>query len=110
MSTFNTQAIYEVLALASKLTYEEQRELNRQLVDGLKRQSRLEDIQVAVKFVRGDIVQFDAGVRKGMVRILIDSFSRDMSKVKGLQLVGQSTTPSPVATRWTASAKLCSKV
>lgn len=100
----NIQAIHEILAQASKLTVDEQRELNRLLVEGLKRASKIKNIQSAAKFNLGDTVVFDGGPRKGLIKITISDFSRDGSKVKGIQIGGFNP-----GVRWTASAALCNK-
>ena len=95
----NTKAIYEVLALATKLTFDEQHELNSLLVANIKRQRKIEGAQIANKYNIGDEVVFDAK-SKGNIRIKIADFSRDGSKLKGPQIGGVN--PGCI---WTVSAQ-----
>lgn len=99
----NTQTIYEILGQARLLTLNEQRELNRLLCDNMKRVSRIESIKVANQFNIGDTVVFDAG-RKGIIKCMINGFSRDGAKIKGTQIGGLRP-----GCQWTATANLCKK-
>ena len=82
----NTQ-ILEILAQASKLSHEDQLELNRLLVEGIRRNRKIKAIQNGSKYNIGDKVMFDAG-RKGLITMVVNGFSRDGSKIKGVQQGG----------------------
>jgi len=100
----NQAAILEVLKQATKLSLEEQLELNSLLVGNIKRVRKIESIKDAAKFDLGDEVVFDAGPRKGIIKIKITEFSRDGSKLKGPQIGGFRP-----GCRWTVSAQLVKK-
>ena len=104
MSQVNNEAIYAVLKQAVALTLDEQRVLNSLLVENLKRQRKVEGARIASKLNIGDEVVFDAGPRKGIVKIRVESFSRDGSKLKGPQLGGFRP-----GCMWTVAAQLVNK-
>lgn len=89
------------------MSIDDQRALNGLIVANLRHASKIRDITEASKFAEFDVVQFDAG-RKGIIVVQITGFSRDYSKIKGVQLNNTRGTMKGMA--WTASAALCFKV
>ena len=82
-----TAQILEILAQATKLSHADQLELNKLLVANIRRNHKVAAIQNSAKYNVGDTVMFDAG-RKGLIKVAVDGFSRDGSKLKGKQIGG----------------------
>jgi hypothetical protein len=82
----NPQVINLLKEIAT-LSLEDQREVNKGLVENLRRTQKIAAIQLGAKFNIGDKVMFDAG-RKGLITMQVTSFSRDGSKIKGPQIGG----------------------
>lgn len=102
----NHEMIAKIAAQAFTLTHEEKLELNRILVDNIRRTQKLNSAKVAAGFNIGDKVSFDAGPRKGgKITIRIESFSRDGTKVKGPVVAGYDS-----GRGWSVSGALCTKV
>jgi hypothetical protein len=99
----NMQAIFAVLEQANKLSLEERRTLNTMLCDGMKRDHKLEAAKVSASFNIGDTVVFDAK-RKGIIKIQITGFSRDLSTILGTQIGGLRP-----GCQWKVGATLCNK-
>jgi len=98
--------IQSIMAQIKSLSLEEQRMLNKALVANMNALYKSEAAENAMKFRKGDTVQFDAGPRKGgITKIVIDSFSRDLSSIKGTQIGGLRQ-----GCKWTVGANLCTKV
>jgi hypothetical protein len=79
--------ILNILSQVSALSMEDQLELNKALVENIRRARKISAIQIGQKFNIGDKVMFDAG-RKGLITMQITGFSRDGSKIKGPQIGG----------------------
>lgn len=90
--------VLEILKQAIALTVEEQRELNTALVDNIKRAHKVQAIQSSAKYSIGDTVIF-RHPSKGLIKMRVESFSRDGSKLKGPQLDGLRP-----GTMWTVGA------
>lgn len=98
--------IESILAQIKTLSFDEQRMLNKALVGQLNATQKLKAASVAISFRIGDIVEFDAGFRKGgITKVQIEGFSRDLSSIKGFQVGGLRQ-----GTKWTVGANLCKKV
>ena len=82
-----TAQILEILAQAQKLSHADQLTLNKLLVEGIRRNHKVAAIQNSAKYNVGDTVMFDAG-SKGIIKMEINGFSRDGSKLKGMQIGG----------------------
>ena len=70
----------------------------------LRHATKVESIQASSKFEVGQYVEFDGGARQGIVVIEVTGFSRDFSKVKGLQV--NRNRGIGYGSKWTASANL----
>lgn len=100
------QTIQSIMAQIQTLSFEDQRMLNKVLVAHLKAEHKMVAADAAMNFRVGDIVQFDAGPRKGgITKIKINGFSRDLSTVKGVQVGGFRE-----GVNWNVGATLCKKV
>jgi hypothetical protein len=83
------------------LSLEDQRALNALLVANIRQSLKQKAVMTSIQFKFGDIVKFD-GKTRGPIFIKIHSFSRDLTKVKGVQLNrGWKTLP---GTQWTVGA------
>lgn len=102
-----TNQVAAVMSQIKLMSIEDQRALNGLICANLRHASKIRDITEASKFSELEVVEFDAG-RKGIIKIQITGFSRDYSKVKGVQL--NSTRGTMKGMSWTASAALCFKV
>lgn len=100
-------SIQEVLTLAKQLTLQEQLALNKLLVANIRHANKMKSLEKAVTFRIGDLVKFDAKTR-GIIVIKVTGFSRDMTKIKGVQQnVGRSI-KARKGMNWTAGAGLVS--
>ena len=96
----NQAQIKNILAQIAALPFEDQRMVNKLLVANLKAGSKEISRDAASNFRIGDVVQFDAGPRKGgITKIKITGFSRDMSTIKGQVVNGFMN--------WNVSANMC---
>ena len=90
------------------LSLEDQRLLNKMLVENIRRDLKLKAITSSVKLNIGDTVRFD-GKTRGTIVIEITGFSRDLSKVKGRQ-VNSIQARTAIGTNWTVAAQLCTLI
>jgi Flp pilus assembly secretin CpaC len=97
----STQTVFDLMSQIRTLSLEDQRKLNKMLVQnidaGIKRQCQ----EISCKLDVGDVVSFD-GKTRGMITIKVTEFSRDLTKVKGIQLNPGMKTPK--GTKWTVHA------
>jgi hypothetical protein len=89
------------------LTIDEQRALNSLLCANIRHASKVKSIQKAMSFEVGQFVEFD-GRTRGRIVLEVTGFSRDMSKVKGIQINRGFKTLR--GTPWTATATACKAV
>lgn len=92
-----------IFAEVKTLSLEDQRALNSLLVANIRTALKQKAIMCAVKFKGGDVVKFD-GKTRGPIFIKIHSFSRDATKVKGVQLNRGWKTKA--GTMWTVAASV----
>lgn len=101
MSATTVSALYAQIRV---LSLEDQRVLNKMLVANIRLGMKQKAVMTSITFKAGDIVQFD-GKTRGPIFIKIHSFSRDLTKVKGVQLNrGWKTQP---GVQWTVGATIC---
>jgi hypothetical protein len=94
----NLNALMQVVKL---MTLEEQRKLNKLLVANIRGAQKVKAVTAAMDYEVGQVVKFD-GKTRGPIYIKITGFSRDMTKVKGVQInQGWKTSP---GMPWTAPA------
>jgi len=99
----NQAQIKNILAQIADLPFEDQRKVNSLLVANLKAGSKELSRDAACGFSIGQVVEFDAGPRKGgKTKIKITGFSRDMSTVKGTVVNGFGA--------WNVAANLCKAI
>jgi hypothetical protein len=99
-----SQALATVFAQVKSLSMDDQRALNKLLVANIRLAMRQKAVMTAITFKAGDVVKFD-GKTRGPIFIKIHSFSRDLTKVKGVQLNrGWKTQP---GVQWTVGATVC---
>lgn len=79
MSTLN-----QVMQLVKTMPLQEQRDLNTMLCANIRRASKLKAIEKSASFELGDVIKFD-GKTRGTVYVKVTGFSRDMTKLKGVQ-------------------------
>lgn len=101
--------IQSILDQITALSLEDQRKLNSMLVENIKSGIRRANVVASMSFSKGDIVEFDAGHR-GIIRIKVDGFSRDHTKLKGQQLSVNGRASSEFAPSWNVGANICKKV
>jgi hypothetical protein len=73
----------DLLASIALLTVEEQRQLNRDLVEQFKHARVVASIRAAANFHIGQVVWFNAGPRRGNKIIKIESYGSNHTKAKG---------------------------
>lgn len=99
----NQAQIKNILAQIADLPFEDQRMVNKLLVASLNASSKERSRDAASNFRLGQIVEFDAGPRKGgITKIKITGFSRDMSMIKGDVVNGFM--------KWNVSANVCKAI
>lgn len=97
-------ALTALMSQIRVLSLEDQRALNAMLVANIRSGLKQKAVMSSIQFKAGDIVQFD-GKTRGPIFIKIHSFSRDLTKVKGVQLNrGWKTQP---GVQWTVGATIC---
>lgn len=97
-------ALAPLISQIATLSLEDQRTLNTLLVQNIRAIQKRKSSIVATTFKVGDVVKFD-GKTRGKVFMKITGFSRDLSKIKGLQLnKGWKT---HAGTQWTVGASAC---
>jgi hypothetical protein len=90
-----------IFAEVKTLSLEDQRALNSLLVANIRSALKHKAVMTSIEFRAGDIVKFD-GKTRGPIFIKINSFSRDRTKIKGVQLNrGWKTQP---GVQWTVGA------
>ena len=95
--------IKSIMEQISTLSLEEQRMVNKLLVASLNSQIKAKSADAAANFRIGQTVKFDAGARKGgIITLNITGFSRDMSRIKGIQIGGIRA-----GCEWSVGASVC---
>jgi hypothetical protein len=100
--------VYQIFQAAVSLTEAEQLQLNKLLVENIKRGRRTNAAIAGARFSIGQVVRFDAK-RKGMKYIKIEKFNRAGTAVVGYECDREGFRFA-VATRWTVATTLCSLV
>ena len=101
--------ILDLMNLVKNLSLEEKRSLNNILVQDLRHAHKVKNVVAAAAFHEGDFVEFDAKTR-GFITIQITDFSRDGSKVKGVQINKGRFGSAQRGMKWTATAAVCKAV
>jgi hypothetical protein len=97
-------ALTSLMSQIRALSLEDQRALNSMLVANIRAGLKQKAVMTSIQFRAGDVVKFD-GKTRGPIFIKIHSFSRDLTKVKGVQLNrGWKTQP---GVQWTVGANAC---
>jgi len=78
-------ALTALMTQIRTLSLEDQRALNAMLVANIRAGLKQKAVMTSIQFKAGDVVKFD-GKTRGPIFIKIHSFSRDLTKVKGVQL------------------------
>lgn len=94
-------AVLPIMKLASQLSVEDQRILNRLLVLSIRKNIKAVAVEKSAAIEIGDYVQFNAKTR-GDITIKVDGFSRDGTKVKGVQVNKGFALRAVRGTKWTA--------
>lgn len=92
-----------IFAEVKSLSLEDQRALNSMIVANIRLGLKQKAVTSSSQFYIGDVVKFD-GKTRGQIFIRINSFSRDRTKIKGVQLNrGWKTQP---GVQWTVAASI----
>ena len=86
------------------MSLEEQRALNNLLCANIRAANKAAAAENSMNFGVGDIIQFD-GKTRGPIFLEITGFSRDRTKIKGVQLNKGWKTRAGV--NWTVGATIC---
>lgn len=101
--------VAQIAAQMQNLSVDEMLALNKALCDMIKSKRRVQQAVVGSAFSIGDIVRFD-GKRKGIKFIKIEGFNRARTAVVGYEVDPFTKQTTALATKWTVSNTLCSKV
>ncbi len=99
------QTVYDLMKLVKTLTIADQLVLNKLLVQNIRHANKVKSIEKAAAIDVGDYIQFD-GKTAGIVTVKVTEFSRDMTKVKGIQ-VSPTRGRGRLGVKWTVTAASC---
>ena len=94
--------VFDLMKQIKTLTIADQLVLNKLLCQNIRHANKVKSIEKAASIDVGDYVQFD-GKTRGIITIKVSEFSRDMTKVKGVQVnkgFGRATR----GIKWTVTA------
>lgn len=103
-----TMTLSQILEASSKLSVEQQLELNRALCVLIRNKRKVTAAVAGTKFYPTQVVSFNAKTR-GIKFIKIEKFNRAGTAVVGYECSADGTR-TPGAMRWTVSTNLCLSV